>query len=130
MNRAAVTDIRRLDGVFVDSEDARKIVRALRLFHGMLPKVGSRPTEEFEELLARLGTAVHASIPAVHASESTDGAHSLQSFDHEFVDTITAARVLGCTPGNVRDRARRGTLPAVQVGGRWLVSTAGLHGRR
>ncbi|MBM4726057.1 DNA-binding protein [Rhodococcus sp. ABRD24] len=48
---------------------------------------------------------------------------------HEFVDTITAAEVLGCSPANVRYLVRRGTLPGRRVGNRWLVSADAVHAR-
>lgn len=39
---------------------------------------------------------------------------------YDLVDTAEAARILGCTPGNVRDLARRGRIPRHRAGGRWV----------
>ncbi|WP_433613781.1 helix-turn-helix domain-containing protein [Prescottella agglutinans] len=79
---------------------------------------------------------LQSAIAAACVSRAGGGARKLAGqsraaslLGHEFVDTVTAASILGCSPGNVRDLARRGTLPARQVGGRWLVSADAVHAR-
>lgn len=120
------TDIRRLDGVFLSTEDAETLAQALAYCEDALIKTGRQWTPHLRRLRSALAGAC-VSRTGGSASKFAGSATVPSLSGHEFVDTTTAAQLLGCTPSNVRDRARRGTLPAVQIGGRWFVSTIGLH---
>ncbi|MHA4852446.1 helix-turn-helix domain-containing protein [Rhodococcus sp. MSC1_016] len=122
-------EIQRLDGVFLSRADARTLVEALTLFRDLLPRMGSRPTARLDQLRIQLASAVRASDSDARVSDSADNADPRAWFGHEFIDTAAAATLLGCSAANVRDLARRGTLPAVHVGGRWLVAADAVRTR-
>lgn len=42
-----------------------------------------------------------------------------EAIQHELIDANTAAKMLGCSPRNVRDLASRDRIPGNKVAGRW-----------
>lgn len=121
--------IQRVDGVVLSQEDARTLVEALDVFRNVLRRQGSRPTERLESLHNRLISAVHVRKTDADVSDSSSSGESGQSSDHDLVDTATAAALLGCSQANARDLARRGVVPAIHVGGRWLLRRGGVVDR-
>lgn len=107
--------------VLLDSNDARYVAEALARFLVVLGEHGLRASPTLLDAEARLRKA------AVGASDSTRsasgvGGHlsSSHSGMYDLVDSVEAARILGCTPQNVRDLARRGRLPAHRAGRGWV----------
>jgi len=114
-----VTDIRRVDGILISTDDARTLAEALRQFGAVLAHQGSRLTARMERLRAQLITASDVST-GVSVRPSVPEQGSVPSLTNDTIGATEAARLLGCSPGNVRDLARRGALPAHRTGGRWI----------
>lgn len=121
-------EVRRLDGVYLAPEDARTLADALAYCEDALIKTGRQWTPKMRRLQSDI-TAACVSGTDADARKLADRTRATSLLGHEFVDTATAARILGCSPGNVRDLARRGTLPARRVGRVWLVSADALRAR-
>ncbi|MDV8065539.1 DNA-binding protein [Rhodococcus sp. IEGM 1366] len=102
-----MTEIRRVDGVMLSPDDAYTLAESLRLFGMVLSRQGSRLTPRIERLRTQLVIAADARTDAeTRTSVPVDDWLPLSA--HDLFDTDTAARVLGCSAGNVRDLARRG----------------------
>lgn len=107
-------------GVLLGAEDARFLVDALDAL-----LVDRRPSPRLADVIARLRRTAGK---LASAQENTDaGARTFgaqQDSGHtaayDLVDTGEAAAILGCTPANVRDLARRGRLPAHRAGRGWV----------
>ena len=124
--------IEKVSGVLLDAADADYLARALALFEEVLAKQGSRPSPrlvDLERRLSRASSDATRSTTSGYVSGAKDSADRDALSAYEFVDTERAANILGCTPGNVRDLARRGRLPAVRSGGRWLYPAAAVVAR-
>lgn len=116
--------IERVSGVLVTPDDAATLVDALTVFEKVLGERNSRPSAKLVDLKRRLSRATSdAARKRTVTGVSIEGEQpdSNSEFGYEAIDTIAAAKVLGITSGGVRDLARRGKLPAVQAGGRWLL---------
>lgn len=124
-----MSEIRRLEGVYLSPEDATTLADALAYCEDALIKTGRQWTPRMQALRSALAAAAYVSRTDGGARKLADQARADSLLGHEFVDTVTAAQVLGCTPANVRDLARRGTLPARRIGNRWLVSADAVHAR-
>ncbi|MEC4763361.1 helix-turn-helix domain-containing protein [Mycobacterium sherrisii] len=119
-----------VSGVLVDADDAAYLCRALELLPKLFAAQGSRPTPRLEAVTDRLRKAVaaarktdaHTRPTAAHADWDDDMAY-------ELLDSDAAAALLGCTPGNVRDLARRRSLPGRRVGGRWVFERTAVERR-
>jgi hypothetical protein len=120
--------------VLLDSNDAAYIAEALARFFSVLTEHGSRPSQQLAEAQAKLRKA------AASASDSRTDASgcvrivggqqgSLHAGEYDLVDSVQAARILGCTAANVRDLGRRGRLPAHRAGGRWLYPASAVVSR-
>lgn len=124
--------IEKVSGVLLDAADADYLARALALFEEVLAKQGSRPSPrlvDLERRLSRASSDATRSTTGGYVSGAKDSADRDALSAYEFVDTERAANILGCTPGNVRDLARRGRLPAIRSGGRWLYPAAAVVAR-
>ncbi|WP_206489221.1 helix-turn-helix domain-containing protein [Rhodococcus sp. KRD162] len=116
--------LRVTNAVLITAADADGIAKALDHFEAVLRRNGSRPTEWLIELRVRLRAA--ARTPASDAMHDADDMSlaTLPIVGHDpFHDLLTSdavADILGCTPGNARALAQRGTLRARCVAGRWL----------
>lgn len=124
--------IERIAGVLLDPADADYLARALVLFEEVLAKQGSRPSPRLVDLERRLTRATSdatRSPTGENVSAATDSTQREVLSAYEFLDSERAANILGCTPGNVRDLARRGRLPAVHTHGRWLYPAAAIVAR-
>lgn len=120
--------------VLLDSEAAGYLAEALSRFFAVLSEHGSRPSAQLVDAQAKLrNAAVSASGSARNGSTSVSyvGGRrgSVHSGAYDLVDSGEAARILGCTPANVRDLARRGRLPSHRAGGRWLYPAAAVEQR-
>ncbi|WP_280354289.1 helix-turn-helix domain-containing protein [Nocardia otitidiscaviarum] len=114
-----------LAGVFLTPDDADYIARALDLLRKQLRANNAAPSAKLDMVTERIArSAANARVPRRNASPcvSHARAHEESAEDpvYGWITTAEAARILGCTPGNVRDRARRKTLPAHLAGGRWV----------
>lgn len=123
-----MTDVRRLDGVYLSPEVAKDVADALAYCEDALIKTGRQWTPKMRRIQSDLVAACVSQTDA-SARKLADKPRSSPLLGHEFVDTITAAEVLGCSPANVRYLVRRGTLPGRRVGNRWLVSADAVHAR-
>lgn len=116
-----------VDGVLLGADEARFLVGALDTFGQVLAERGSRPSPKLVDLQRRLSRAV-TDVTRRKADVGVSSAVPQPDWDassaHEFLDSERAAAILGCTPGNVRDLARRGSLPAIHTTGRWLYPAA------
>ena len=108
--------IEKVSGVLLDAADADYLARALALFEEVLAKQGSRPSPrlvDLERRLSRASSDATRSTTGGYVSGAKDSADRDALSAYEFVDTERAANILGCTPGNVRDLARRWNFNAV-----------------
>ena len=125
--------IEKVSGVLLDASDADYLARAVKLLAAFLDaKEGSQPSSrlvDLERRLSRASSDATRSTTGGYVSGAKDSADRDALSAYEFVDTERAANILGCTPGNVRDLARRGRLPAVRSGGRWLYPAAAVVAR-
>ena len=116
--------IEKVSGVLLDASDADYLARAVKLLAAFLDaKEGSQPSSrlvDLERRLSRASSDATRSTTGGYVSGAKDSADRDALSAYEFVDTERAAAILGCTPGNVRDLARRGRLTALHSGGRWL----------
>lgn len=109
---------------------ARVLVDLVRRYEQVIAAKGARLTAPYAALLAQLEEAAADGGPDAGARTPVAAAPWLPLSSHDLVDTVEAAAVLGCTPSNVRDLARRGALPAHRTGGRWLLERDGVELRR
>lgn len=124
--------IEKVSGVLLDASDADYLARAMKLLAALLAKQDSRPSPrlvDLERRLSRASSDATRSTTGGYVSGAKDSADRDALSAYEFVDTERAANILGCTPGNVRDLARRGRLPAIRSGGRWLYPAAAVVAR-
>lgn len=115
--------------VLLDSNDAAYVAEALSRFFKVLSDQGSRPSQQLVDTQSKLRkAAVSASVSVQNEGPRVRslGQHHdpPQGGLYDLVDSVAAARILGCTPANVRDLARRGRLPAHRAGSRWLYPAA------
>lgn len=119
MSRPAV---QRFDAaVLLTPGAARVLVELVQRYGEHLRTRGARFTPAVAALLAQLEEVTADGSPAADARTPVPPAPWLPLSVHDLVSTVEAAAVLGCTPSNVRDLARRGALPAHRTGGRWLL---------
>jgi hypothetical protein len=117
--------ISRLNGVLLDVDDAAYLAETLKQDFAALAGVGIRPSERVTELQRKLVKAVanasessrdtHVDVRLI--GEQPDSAHTAL---YDLVDSGEAARILGCTPANVRDLGRRGQIPRHRAGRGWV----------
>ncbi|WP_328856362.1 helix-turn-helix domain-containing protein [Williamsia herbipolensis] len=116
----------RVSGVLLDDSDVRTTHQALQVFSTLLEQNGQRPTARLTALIAKYGAYAsqigpNASRNARNVAQQPD---SVNSEAYAVIDTAEAARILGISPNGVRDRARRGSIPARRAGGRWIYPAA------
>jgi excisionase family DNA binding protein len=134
-------------GVLLNVDDAAYIASALDVMGRLLAEqrhargnpTPSQPSARLVATTAKLrrtvdsltlrdGTADHAQRPEPPAESVSVRALQRNSVDAgpHVVGTAEAAARLGCTPGNVRDLARRGRLAVTRTGTRWRFDTQAL----
>ena len=92
---------------------------------------GMRPLRDEErQLLAALDAAVRLEMYRDSPSSSSGTSPGDDSGTLEYVNTTTAATLLGCTPRWVRVLARAGTFRSRMVDGRWQVALEDVEQRR
>lgn len=107
-------------GVWLSLDAARSVAVGLASLESLLRRHRSaRLSADLDEVRQMLTCAIDADAAANVNAFAINRPGSQAGRD--LVDAVTAAQLLGITPGAVRDRARRGELPAGKVGGRWLV---------
>jgi excisionase family DNA binding protein len=137
--------IQRVAGVLLDADEATYLCHALDLLAQLMAEqrdvhgqpTPSQPTPRLVATTAKLRRTV-ASLalrdpapddgrcpepPAQTASLRAPQRDSVDAGPHD-LGTGEAARIIGCTPGNVRDLARRGRLAATDTGTRWRFDSA------
>lgn len=117
--------IESLAGVFLTPDDADYVARALDLLRKQLRANNTSPSAKLDAVTDRIAkAAANVSVSRTNTSRGVSHARAeANSADdpvYGWITTTEAARILGCTNGNVRDRARRNTLPAHRAGGRWV----------
>lgn len=122
-----MTDIRAVEGVMLSVRDAKDLADAISHLGALAAERGSRLTARMVDLRTQLLTAISDGGTDDDARTSVPQGDWMPLSAHDLLDTATAARLLGCTTGNVRDLARRGTLPAHRTGGRWLLEADAVH---
>lgn len=119
--------IQRFTGLLLDVDDAAYLAGALTGYCEILREDGKQPRPRLEALRTKL-TSVITDVSASNVKSC--GAHGEDpghDAGYATVTTAEAARILGTTPGNVRDLARRGRLRAQRPRGRWLYDTAAVE---
>ena len=114
-----------LRGVFLDAGDADYVARALDLLRQQLRKNQVAPSARLDAVTTRIMKAAENASgrgenTRVAASVTVSQDDSGEDPVYGWITSPEAAHILGCTPNNVRDRARRGTIPARRAGGRWV----------
>lgn len=116
--------IQRFTGVLLDTEEAGYVARALDLLAQLLAGQRSQPTPKLASVTAKLHKAAENASASGRTGSISGSLRATQhdsdnDADYATVGTGEAARILGCTPGNVRDLARRGRLTVTHTGTRW-----------
>jgi len=121
-------EILRFDhAVLISPVTARTLVAALRAMEQLYRTRGARLTPALRSIVAQLDeAAAPTELPTgaptdVDASTPVPRGQWLPLSAHDLLTADEAADLLGCTPNNVRDLARRGALPGHRTGGRWLL---------
>lgn len=130
-----------LRGVFLDPGHAEYLARALDEFFKLMKAqrdtngnpAPSTPVPRLVDVAARLRKASQDANRSVGTVSTTDRFQhdrddSGQPVLHE-LGTGDAARVLGVSPGAVRDLARRGRIPARYTGTRWRFDAGAVEAR-
>jgi len=121
-------DVQRFDhAVMLSPVAVRTVVAGLRALEQLGRTRGARLTPALRAICAQLDEA--AAVPELSTGAPTDVDAStpaprsawLPLSGHDLLTADEAADLLGCTPNNVRDLARRGALPGHRTGGRWLL---------
>ncbi len=120
-------DVTPARGVLLSESAAREIAAALDHLGRLAAPRGMQLSERLRAIRRELLTSTTRGL--THVSGSADGivAQSSSELDASVVDTATAARSLGITPGGVTWLCRHGRLAATRCGGRWLIDTAALR---
>lgn len=106
-------------GVLLDMSEAAVLVATI---DDLCRRAGRQPTGRLGPLITKLRRAVAQTGDSATKTARLFGtvANPAEDCTYELVTTGDAARILGCTPNNVRDLRRRGQLPALHTGTRWL----------
>lgn len=117
--------IERVNGVLLEAADAQYLLDAL----DALLQDGRRPAPRLADFIARLRRSAEKLAPTqddtcAHVRKVGVQQDSVHTALYDLVDSAEAAAILGCTPANVRDLARRGRLPRHRAGGRWVYPAA------
>lgn len=109
---------RRVAGVLIDFDDAALLVRAIDALGA-----GQWAGRSLSPTMRRIRDELAAACGPAYADTRTEGPHDLLDAlsRRDYYSPVEAARVLDCTPANVRDLCRRGVLDGRRVSGRWLV---------
>ena len=125
MNRVAGVLLDDAEAAFVAGalDELARLMAARRDEHGN--RTPSRPSPRLATITAKLRRVAHngSRMEATASGRVTTGDDSEHHAAHEVTPTV-AARMLGCTPRNVRDLAARGRVRARRVGGRWVLDAA------
>ena len=113
-------------GVLLDLDDAAFLGAALRQLIASLDRQRQRPVPREFELEQQLSCSAVAS-GRTRAESADDPEMELSTTN--LLDSETAARLLHCSPENVRGLCRRGSLPGQRVAGRWLIPAEAVHDR-
>jgi Helix-turn-helix domain len=119
--------IERINGVLLAPPDAQYLLDAL---DALLQ--GRNPTPRLADFIERLrriagklaSTQENTCVGVRKVGAQRDSDHTAL---YDLVDSGEAAAILGCTPANVRDLARRGRLPRHRAGGRWVYPAASVE---
>lgn len=115
-------------GVYLDAADTALMIRIIDELAAKSKAIDGRglgaSVLKLRAELERANARVKAHGPSVRANVNPTGGEQVpgQIDIYEFIDTATAARILGLTPGGVRHRARTGTIGSRKAGGRYVYS--------
>lgn len=118
--------IQRVSGILVSPDDAAYLAGALDHLCKVIRDNGQQPRPRLESLHTKLRktsvvTGVSASTVSACCASAED---SGDDAEYGTVTTAEAARIIGRTPGNVRDLARRSRIRAQHPRGRWMFDAA------
>ncbi|WP_194786762.1 helix-turn-helix domain-containing protein [Mycobacteroides abscessus] len=113
------------DVVLLDSAEAAYLSESLTRLCGALSEHGLRPSARLSALQDKLAKACASASDSgrdtcVRVRDVGDAQHSGHAGAYDLLDSAEAATILGCTPANVRDLARRGRLAAHRAGRGWV----------
>ena len=114
--------IARLRGVQVSGWDLGAVITALELLTGSMKAQGVTSGPVFD-VWRRMRAAYDEDCAAQSAQVAPEADLSV-SVPTDFVTVKEVALIMGCSESNVRQRCKRGSLPAVSVGGQWRLSRA------
>ncbi len=123
-------DVQRVDAAVLLTPGAvRTVVAGLAALEQLARQRGARLTPALRSLAAQLDEAAAPTDAETDARASTSVPRGawLPLSSHDLLSTEEAANLLGCSPSNVRDLARRGALPGHRAGGRWLLEREGVQ---
>lgn len=106
-------------GVVLEASEAEVLVATIE---DLCRRTGRQPSGRLGPIVAKLRKVVAntGDSPTKTASLFGNSAKSDQSCAYDLVTTGEAARIIGCTPNNVRDLRRRSVLVGHYTGTRWL----------
>jgi excisionase family DNA binding protein len=97
--------------VILDDAEAHQLAHAVMTAHQFMRSHGAGMNSSVLVLAANIATT---SGNPDNPDDDTE-----QHVEHEQIDTAEAAKLLGCSPRNVRYLADRGRIPGHRVAGRW-----------
>jgi hypothetical protein len=117
--------IERVEGVMLGADDAAFLIEMFEQLRKRGLNVAGR-LADFEARLRKAcanvsSRAENSCADVSKVGEQQDSGHAAP---YDLVDSGEAARILGCTSANVRDLARRGTLPRHRAGRGWVYPAA------
>ena len=106
------------------ADDVQILQRAVRLLSSSLSSRDGAVPANVAVLLSTLDRVVAAELtrgrfPSSEVLGMLGSAERVMSENVAVMEIDEVAGMLGCGPRNVRHLVRRGTLPAVKIGGRW-----------
>lgn len=116
--------IERVSGVLLDTDEARYLLDALdTLLLGRTPTARLNVfIERLRRSTGKLAIAQENTPPSARKVDVQQDSSHIALYD--LVGSREAARILGCTQANVRDLARRGSLPRHRAGRGWVYPAA------
>lgn len=102
--------------LILDQADAINVGRALAYLDRTQRRTGGTLAPALREIMDEIAANFGSSA---YVEQATD-----ECVRHEFIDAEEAARILGCSPRNARDLAKRGRLPGRKLAGRWQFARA------
>ena len=127
MAATAMADVTPARGVLLSAGAARELVAALDHLGRLAAPRGMQLSQRLQTIRRELRTSTAGGVADVDVSGNSGAEQGVSHWEPSVVDTATAARMLGITPGGVTWLCRHNRLTATRCGGRWLVDAASLR---